>query len=57
MTVKSRLRALTLCLALSFGSLLGMPMRAQEIEELLAQTTRPKIAHVLPEEEDDGEKK
>ena len=56
MSVKSRLRTLLLCGPLLMASLMGVPMRAEEIEELMSLANRPKIAHVLWEEkEDDGE--
>jgi hypothetical protein len=56
MTVKSRLRTLLLCCPLVLGSLMGVSMRAEEIEELMSLASQPKIAHVLPvEKEDDGE--
>jgi len=57
MSVTSRLRTLTLCFALGLGSMMGCPMRAEEIEELMAQTNQPKIAHVLAVEDEDGEEK
>jgi hypothetical protein len=57
MSAKSRLRTLSLCIALGFGSVLGMPMRAEEIEELMSQASQPKIAYVLPVEADDEEEK
>jgi hypothetical protein len=56
MSVKSRLRTLLLCGPLILGSLMGVSMRAEEIEELMALANKPKIAHVLPvEKEQDGE--
>jgi hypothetical protein len=56
MNVKSQLRTLLLCGPLMLGSLMGVSMRAEEIEELMSLANRPKIAHVLAEEkEDDGE--
>jgi hypothetical protein len=57
MSAKSRLRTMSLCIALGWGSVLGMPMRAEEIEELMSQTNQPKIAYVLPIEADDDEEK
>jgi hypothetical protein len=57
MSGKSRLRTLSLGIALGFGSVLGMPMRAEEIEELMSQANQPKIAYVLPVEADDDEEK
>ena len=52
---KGKLRNITLCLALGLGSLMGVPMRADELEELLHQMNQPKIAHTLPEENDNGD--
>jgi protein-S-isoprenylcysteine O-methyltransferase Ste14 len=42
------------CAFLQFGALAGMPMRPEEIQELMRQMNAPKLAHVLPSEEDDG---
>jgi hypothetical protein len=54
--VKSQLRTLLLCCPLALASVMGVSMRAEEIEELMSLANRPKIAHVLREEkEDDGE--
>ena len=56
MTMKSQLRTALLCFGLGVGSIMGVPMRAEEIEELMSLANQPKIAHVLPvEKEDDGE--
>ena len=52
---KRKFRNITLCLALGLGSLMGVPMRAEEIEELLHQMNQPKIAHTLPDENDNGD--
>jgi hypothetical protein len=56
MSVKSQLRTLLLCGPLMLASLMGVSMRAEEIEELISLANRPRIAHVLKEEkEDEGE--
>jgi hypothetical protein len=34
---------------------MGVPMRAEDLEELLRQMNQPKIAHTLPEEKDNGD--
>lgn len=34
----------------------GVPMRPEEIEELMAQTSRPKIVYVLRHQDDDGDR-
>jgi hypothetical protein len=40
---------------ISVGLAAGAPMHPNEIEEILAQLNRPKVAHSLRQEEDDGE--
>jgi hypothetical protein len=47
-----KLRTLLLCFALGFGSLIGLPMRPEEITELMHAHNRPRIAHVLREEQE-----
>lgn len=54
MSFKKKLRALLLCAALELGVLSGVPMRPDEIRELMNQMNRPKLAHVLPSEEKKG---
>ena len=44
MTVRSQLRTLLLCIPLAMGSLMGVSMRAEELEELMSFANRPKIA-------------
>jgi hypothetical protein len=44
-----------LCVFLEFGSFAGLPMRPEQIEELMRMLNQPKLAHVLPDEsERDG---
>jgi hypothetical protein len=57
MSAKQRLRTLLLCSTLGIGSLLGVPMRAEEIEKLMADLNRPVIAHVLREESESDDEK
>lgn len=52
MTIRHAFRVLLLCSTLGFGSLIGVPMHAEQIEELLACVHQPKIAHTLPDEAD-----
>ncbi len=54
MSFKSRLRLLTVCVILEMGALCNVPMRPEEIQELLHQIHEPKLAHVLPSDDDDG---
>ena len=51
MPLKHRLRALLLCLPLLLGALGGMPMRPEEIEELMHAMNQQKIVVTV---EDDG---
>ena len=48
--IKGKLRQLFLCLTLLAGSLSGVQMRPEEIEELMHSMNQPKLAHVLREE-------
>lgn len=50
-----RLSRLFLCVFLEFGVLAGLPMRPEQIRELMQLLSQPKLAHVLPDEhERDG---
>lgn len=55
MSLKSRLRVLGVCLTLQLGVLCGVPMRPDQIQELLNQMNQPTFAHVLPTQDDDGD--
>lgn len=37
---------------LEFGALAGVPMRPEQVEELMQMSGRPKVAHVLPDDQD-----
>jgi len=51
---KKRLRAILLCAALELGVLSGVPMRPEEIRALMNQMNQPKLAHVLPSDDESG---
>ena len=55
MSLARRLRVLFLCGTLQLGVLVGVPMRPDEIQELMNQISQPKLAHMLPTDEDDGD--
>ncbi len=55
MPLMKRLRVLLVCLALEMAVLAGVPMRPDEIQELMNQMNQPKVAHVLPSENDEGD--
>ena len=55
MSWKKKLRVLVACMTLEMGVLFGVPMRPEQIEELMHQMNQPKLAHVLKEEADGGD--
>ena len=55
MSWKKRLRVVFTCMTLEMGVLFGVPMRPDQIKELMHQMNQPKLAHVLKEEADGGE--
>jgi hypothetical protein len=54
-SIKRKLRTIFLCAALELGLLSGVPMRPEEIRALMNQLNQPKLAHVLPSDEDSGD--
>jgi hypothetical protein len=48
MSIKSRLRVLLLCLPLLMGAGFGMPMRPEEIEELMHSANQQTITYTIP---------
>jgi hypothetical protein len=52
---RQRLRTIFLCAALEFAALTGVPMRPEEIRELMQTMNQPKVVHVLPEADDEVE--
>ena len=55
MSLVNRLRVALVCVVLEMGVLSGVPMRPDEIQELMHQMNQPKMAHVLPSENDEGD--
>ena len=51
----SQLRTILVCAMLEFAALVGVPMRPEEIQELMRQMNQPKLAHVLRDENDSGD--
>jgi hypothetical protein len=51
-----RLRVVFVCSMLQWGAMIGVPMRPDEIQELMHQMNQRKMAHVLPTDEDEGDK-
>ena len=54
MLLASRLRVLFVCAVLELGVLSGVPVRPDEIQQLMHQMNQPKLAHVLPADEEGG---
>jgi hypothetical protein len=50
---RKRLRAVFVCTFLQFGALAGVPMLPRDIEELMERMNAPKLAHILPSEDED----
>ena len=55
MSLASRLRVIVVCMALEMGVLSGVPMRPDEIQDLMHQMNQPKVARQLPSEDDTGD--
>jgi len=55
MSFASRLRVVFVCAALQLGVFSGVPMRPEQIQALMHQMNQPKLAHVLPADEEGGE--
>jgi hypothetical protein len=50
--VRTRLCKVVVCLALSLGGFMGIPMRADEIQELMRTMNESVIETTLPDESD-----
>jgi len=40
---------------LELGALFGMPMRPEQVQEFMQMLNEPKVAHVLPSEDESGD--
>jgi len=54
-SLKHRLRTLLCCVVLEAGVLLGVPMRPEQIRELMQMLNKPKIAQTGPEQTAHGD--
>ena len=55
MSLASRLRVVFVCAALQLGVFSGVQMRPEQIQELMHRMNQPKLAHVLPADEEGGD--
>ncbi len=58
MSLKRRLRTVACCVVLEGAALLGVPMRPEQVQDLMRSLNEQKVAHTTPDEEHrgDGEK-
>jgi len=56
MSVRNRLRTVVCCAILQFGALFGLPMRPEQIRELMHTLNQPKVAQTNPDRTADGDK-
>jgi hypothetical protein len=55
MSIKRRLRTLLLCVPLLLGAFSGMPMRPEEIEELMHSMNQQKVMVTIDDEGENGD--
>jgi hypothetical protein len=55
MSFARRLRTIACCTILELGTLIGVPMRPEQIDHLMRAMNVPKIANTIPEEADGGD--
>jgi hypothetical protein len=55
MSLARRLRTVACCAVLEVGTLLGIPMRPEQIQDLMRAMNVPKIAETNPEESHSGD--
>ena len=53
--MKRRFRKMLLCFVLCVGAQIGLPMRPDEIEELMRTMNQPKIVRKFAEEKERGD--
>ena len=54
-SLKARLRTIFCCFVLELGALTGVPMRPDEISELMHTLAQPKLARTNPDRPDEGD--
>ena len=57
MSVTRRLRTVACCAILEIGILMGVPMRPEQIQDLMRVMNVPKIARTNPEENPSGDQR
>ena len=57
MSWRHRLRTIFVCTMLEYAALFGTAMRPEQIQELMQTMNKPKLAHVIPDESENGKDK
>ncbi len=57
MSFKHRVRKVVVCLVLGMGMVSGMPMRPDEIEELMHTMNQPKVVNTKPDGGESGDER
>jgi hypothetical protein len=55
MTSHERLRTLACCGILQLGTLVGVPMRPEQVQDLMRTLNQPKLAQTDPDERSNGD--
>ena len=51
MSIRRRLRTILVCAVLEWSALIGMPMRPEEIVDLMQTMNTPRVVHTIPDED------
>jgi hypothetical protein len=55
MSLRCKLRTLLVCLVLEWSALIGMPMRPEEVVDLMQTMNTPRVVHTIPDEDANGD--
>jgi hypothetical protein len=55
MSIRQRLRTIACCAILQLAALVGMPMRPEEVQDLMRMLNQPKVARTDPDERRKGD--
>jgi hypothetical protein len=51
MSIRRRFRTILVCAVLEWSALIGMPMRPEEIVDLMQTMNTPRVVHTIPDED------
>jgi hypothetical protein len=55
MAIRHRLRTILVCMVLEWSALIGVPMRPEEIVDLMQTMNTPRVVHTDPDGDDSGD--